>query len=213
MRYPDSLSDSRVRHVRNRLFGLRCIDALVGVRLSPEPLHSSPIVASTINGVLIMTAGILFLGIALAAFAMMGILHKVGDRLRCQPVVVAAITMSSGAAIAAVRASIDKNVTVPGVPWTVLALAIPFGLCAVAALSLFQEGVKHGSIATSWLLLNLSVVIPTGGSILLFGETLSLRTAIALVLIVAAVVCIWWDMKQIELKRSVTSDMPSTEGR
>src|SRR4051812_21408913 len=104
-----------------------------------------------------MTTGIAYLMLALFSFALMGVLHKLGDRVRANPVWVAALTMGLACAMMAMWSA-----TVAGfaaVPRPVLWIALPFGLSAALAVWTFQRAVRHGRIATSWLLLNLSVAI------------------------------------------------------
>ncbi len=144
-----------------------------------------------------MTIGLLFLSLALVGFAAMGVLHKVGDRFRCQPTAVAAVAMSAGVVVAAARAA-SAHDGLTDLPAVVPAVAVPFGLLAAGALWAFQAGVRHGRISTSWLLLNLSVAIPVGLSVALYGEPIDGRRAVALGLIALAVVCVWWDRRAAE---------------
>ena len=99
--------------------------------------------------------------------------------------------MGVASGIAALRSITGAGLTTA--PTSVFLIALPFGLCAAIALWTFQWAVRHGRIATSWLLLNLSVAIPTGLSIGLYGEKLSLTKGIALSLIAVAVVLMWGD--------------------
>ena len=145
-----------------------------------------------------MTTGIVYLMLALFSFSLMGVLHKLGDRVRANPVWVAALTMALACIMAATRSATGAGFT--AVPRPVFWIALPFGLFAALALWTFQGAVRHGRIATSWLLLNLSVAIPTGLSIGLYSESISRTKAVALALILAAVILMWWDR---------TSEVPS----
>ncbi len=108
--------------------------------------------------------------------------------------------MSAGGFTAGIRAAIAEGSAV--MPLIVPLMAVPFGLLAAAALWTFQAGVRHGSISTSWLLLNMSVVVPTGLSVALYGEAVSPKTAAALVLIGAAMVLVWRDRWKSESRLS-----------
>src|SRR5204863_8279445 len=78
--------------------------------------------------------------------------------------------------------------------------ALLCGAIALCALWAFQEGLKHGKIATSWLIMNLSSAIPTVGSILIYKVPINLKKAGILVLIVVAIVMVWRDRPE-ELSR------------
>lgn len=142
-----------------------------------------------------MTAGLGFLVLALAAFAWMGVLHKLGDRLGGHPARITAALFVTSFAVAVVRAVLGPGLTGSANEVSAAGLAVPFGLLAAAAVWTFQAGVRHGRIATSWLLLNLSVALPTGLSIALYGEPVGLNKGIALGLIAASVVLMWWDRR------------------
>ncbi len=154
-----------------------------------------------------MTSGVIFLCLALVSFAGMGVLHKIGDRFHCQPLVVAAITMTTGLVAALVSSLGSEGARDSSFPWTVFGLAVPFGLFAAAAVWTFQAGVKHGPISTSWLLLNLSVAIPTSLSIVLYHEPVTTRKGVALGMIVVAIVLMWWDQVSSEPNRKTQGDV------
>jgi multidrug transporter EmrE-like cation transporter len=67
------------------------------------------------------------------------------------------------------------------------------GTIALCALWAFQEGIKHGKIATGWLIINLSAAIPTVASIVVYQEAVSLKKLGILGLIVIAIVLVWLD--------------------
>jgi hypothetical protein len=96
-----------------------------------------------------MTGGIGFLMLALFSFSLMGIVHKLGDRVGANPVWVASLTMGLASGIAALRSVIGAGLNTA--PTSVFLIALPFGLCAAIALWTFQWAVRHGRIATSWL--------------------------------------------------------------
>jgi EamA domain-containing membrane protein RarD len=79
------------------------------------------------------------------------------------------------------------------VPAKVFILAFVCGIISLCALWTFQEGLKHGKIATSWLIINLSAAIPTVGSILVYHESINLKKIGILGLIVVAIVLVWLD--------------------
>ena len=79
------------------------------------------------------------------------------------------------------------------VPVKVFCLAFVCGSIALCAFWAFQEGLKHGKIATSWLIINLSAAIPTVGSVLIYHEPINLKKIGILGLIFIAIVLVWLD--------------------
>ena len=65
------------------------------------------------------------------------------------------------------------------------------GLFSSLAILSFQHGVRFGRISTSWLVINLSTILPTLLSILLYNETVSPRRAAGLVSAVVALLILW----------------------
>jgi EamA domain-containing membrane protein RarD len=127
---------------------------------------------------------------SLFSYGVLGACHKLAERKHCRPQPLAAMLMLAGC--------LGMNVFVlPGkgyaVPAQVFYLAFICGSIALCALWVFQEGLKHGKIATSWLIINLSAAIPTVGSILIYHEPISLKKISILGLIVVAIVLVWID--------------------
>lgn len=142
-----------------------------------------------------MNPGYWFMLGALLCFAGMGVTHKLGDKLHANPLNIALLTMAAGLAVTLLRSGLSG----PGIrdiPLRVALLAIPFGISAAVALWLFQKGLRHGHIVTSWLIINLSTAIPTVLSIVVYHEALNPRKLFTLVLIAASLVLLWWDRIQ-----------------
>ena len=133
---------------------------------------------------------------ALLCFSGMGVAHKLGDRLHGNPVNIAWLTMVAGFLVTLVRSGLSDS-GLRNIPPRIALLAIPFGIAAAVALWLFQKGLRHGHIVTSWLLINLSTAIPTVLSILVYREPLNPRKLFTLVLIAASLVLLWWDRVRI----------------
>ncbi len=141
-----------------------------------------------------MSSGYSFMIIGLLAFAGMGILHKLGDRLHGHPRHIAVLTMAF-AAVATLARSLITHSSLLSMPKHVALLALPFGICAAVALWLFQSGLRHGHIVTSWLLINLSNGVPTVLSVVVYREPLSLRKSLTLLLVAASLILLWWDRR------------------
>ena len=137
-----------------------------------------------------------YLILALLSFAAMGVLHKLGDRMGGHPARITAVLFAVGLIGAAIRAAAGPGPAGTGAGARAIALAAPFGIASAAAVWSFQAGVRHGRIATSWLILNLSVALPTGLSILLYREPVGARKGVALLLIAASMALMWRDRRR-----------------
>jgi drug/metabolite transporter (DMT)-like permease len=78
-------------------------------------------------------------------------------------------------------------------PLSAFYVAITCGCVALCALWAFQEGIKRGKIATSWLIINLSSIIPAIGSIFIYHEAINLKKIAIVGLIFIAIVLVWKD--------------------
>jgi uncharacterized membrane protein len=140
-----------------------------------------------------------FLIIAVASFGMLGVTHKIADHRGCRPeginfilFLVAAITMLI---VSSWRMGLAKVFDVPTIAW---ATALICGFLAATAILSFQHGVRFGKISTSWLVINLSMALPTVLSILIYHEAVSLRRGLGLVLTVVALTILWLERKREE---------------
>jgi drug/metabolite transporter (DMT)-like permease len=159
-----------------------------------------------------MTPGYGYMIAALLCFAGMGVTHKMGDRLKCNPLNIALVTMVSACVLTLIRATVGAPGWFVNIPYRAALLAVPFGVSAAVALWLFQKGLRHGHIVTSWLLINLSTAIPTVLSIALYHEPLSMRKTLTLVLIVASLLLLWWDRKSSQRTEITTPAATVTGG-
>lgn len=153
-----------------------------------------------------MNSGYLFMIAGLLSFSTLGVFHKIADVKHCRPAAVNALiyTWSLLFALGVVMLFQGRS---PAAPVSVVAIAIPFGIFASIAILAFQAGIRHGDIATSWLAINLSSGIPTVASILLYGESLTTRKTIALLLIPVSMALLWMDKRRKEQAQiAATSD-------
>jgi drug/metabolite transporter (DMT)-like permease len=133
----------------------------------------------------------LYLLLGVVSFGILGVLHKVSDHRGCRPEGVNLI-LFFGAAVSMLGISLWRTGTnvmhVPAIAW---ATAITCGFLASVAILTFQHGIRFGRISTSWLLINLSLAVPTALSILIYHESVSLRRGLGLLLAVTALVILW----------------------
>jgi len=141
-----------------------------------------------------MNVGYFEMFLALACFGSMGALNKLSDVKQCRPTAVIPLVFLSGTLILGMPLVLLRQ-NVHEFPSTVVWIALPFGACSAIAGLAFLAGLKYGKITTSWLVINLSAIVPTIGSILLYREKLNLTKTIALVLIMVAVVLLWVDKR------------------
>lgn len=146
-----------------------------------------------------MTLGLVYAALALCSFGALGVFHKMADVERCRPAAVSFLLyVWSLVFLAAIVLFVrGEGLAAPGM---VLAVAMPFGVSAAIAILALQSALPYGSIATSWLAINLSAGIPTVASILIYDEPVSVTKSVALVLIVLSMLLLWKD-KQIEEQR------------
>jgi drug/metabolite transporter (DMT)-like permease len=140
-----------------------------------------------------MTTSYLFVVLGLLSFAAMGIIHKIGDRFQAQPLPIALYALISAGLLSGLRVLGTHAVYTGFLPHHLLLVALPFGGAAGLALWFFQKGLRYGSIATSWLMINLSAGIPTVLSVLFYREAIGWRKALVLVLILLSLLLLWWD--------------------
>jgi len=146
--------------------------------------------------------GHLYLILAVASFGCLGVLHKVADHRQCRPQAINAVLfLAAGSVLAAITTFKLGAAAWTQVPMPAWWVATACGLCASIAILNFQHGVRHGRISTSWLIVNLSTIVPTILSILIYRETVSLRRGIALGLALVALVLLWIDRRKEEAAR------------
>jgi drug/metabolite transporter (DMT)-like permease len=143
-----------------------------------------------------MTLGLIYAALALAGFGTLGVLHKMADVLRCRPAAVSFLLYCWSLAflLGIVLVWRGESLASPGM---VVGIALPFGVSASIAILALQSALPYGSIATSWLAINLSAGIPTVASILVYREPVNLKKGLALALIVLSIGLLWKD-KQLE---------------
>jgi EamA domain-containing membrane protein RarD len=147
-----------------------------------------------------MGTGQLYMLLGLLSFSMLGVLHKVADVKQGRPPAINAL-LAVSSLVFVLAFVLFGTAGGPVVPRPVALIAIPFGISASVAILAFQAGVKHGSIATSWLAINLSAGIPTVASILIYDEPVGTGKALALALIPVSMFLLWQDKKQQERGR------------
>lgn len=128
---------------------------------------------------------------SLFSYGALGVCHKLAERKHCRTQPLAAMLLLSASIGMSVFVFVGtQRYTIPARGFY---LAIICGAIALCALLALQEALKHGKIATSWLIINLSSAIPTIGSILVYHEPISLKKIFILGLIAVSIVLVWMD--------------------
>jgi len=143
-----------------------------------------------------MTEGYFYTLLALVAFSVLGVFHKLADTFRCRPSSVNALLYGWSLVFVAIALAVRRADW--AVPFGVSGLAIPFDISASVAILAFQAGIRHGDIATSWLAINLSSGVPTIASIVVYHEPVGWKRAIALCLIPVSMALLWKDKRDAE---------------
>jgi EamA domain-containing membrane protein RarD len=148
---------------------------------------------------------------SLFSYGVLGVCHKLAERKRCRPQPLSAMLMLGGCLGMNFFLLSGRGYVVP---MKVFGLAFVCGSIALSALWAFQEGLKHGKIATSWLIINLSAAIPTVGSIVIYQEPVNWKKIGILGLIAVAIVLVWLDrledLRHVERARTAAA-APSLE--
>lgn len=146
---------------------------------------------------------------SLFSYGVLGICHKLAEQKRCRPQPLSAVLMLGGFLGMNVFVLLGAGYAIPP---KALYTALICGTIALCALWAFQEGIKHGKIATSWLIINLSAAIPTVASIVIYQEAVNLKKLGILGLIVVAIVLVWLDrlddLKQLDSAQRSVANLP-----
>jgi drug/metabolite transporter (DMT)-like permease len=133
-----------------------------------------------------------FLLLAVASLGMIGVLHKIADHRRCRPEAINLFIFLGGAVAMSVLSLWRSGLaSIPDIPAAAWITATVCGFLASVAILSFQHGVRYGKISTSWLVINLSMALPTVLSIIVYREAITLRRAIGLLLAVATLIILW----------------------
>jgi EamA domain-containing membrane protein RarD len=141
----------------------------------------------------------------LLSFSMLGVFHKVADVKKCRPAAVNALIYGWSLLFSILTVTLVRGSTLSA-PADVIWTGMPFGVSASIAILAFQAGIRHGDIATSWLAINLSSGIPTVASILIYGEPLTTRKTIALLMIPVSMSLLWVDKRRADRARIAASE-------
>ncbi len=145
---------------------------------------------------------------ALFSLSGLGICHKVADFKGCRPSAISVMLFFWAAAVLwglTLFKTLRMNVGLfPPFTLPAVAVAVLCGACAGIAILTFQIGIRYGRISTSWLVINLSTIVPAILSLIIYEEWragIKWQQIAGLVLVLCSVVLLWRD-KAVEIARS-----------
>lgn len=151
-----------------------------------------------------MNSGYPFLLLALLGYSMLGIFHKVADYKGCRARPITLLLFFWGGLLTSIYVFLQPSSG--SLPPIVPVMALVAGTFASFAVLSFQAGLRYGKIATSWLLINLSMAVPAILSVVGYQETVTTAKALAVILIFSSMFLLWRDKR---LDTEETSDADS----
>lgn len=145
----------------------------------------------------------LYLLLAVGSLGLLGVLHKVADHQRARPEA-ANLFLFLGATILMSLYNFQRGelTEIPSLPALAWIVAVVCGVLTSLAILNFQRGIRFGKISTSWLVINLSTVLPTILSIMIYHEVVSLRRALGLMLAGVAIGLLWYERRLDDAKEA-----------
>jgi drug/metabolite transporter (DMT)-like permease len=141
-----------------------------------------------------MVTAYLYLFLSILFYGLMGVVSKISEVKKCNP------TASSGMlflwAAALIFAYLLTFESAPFfAPMMVPGVALPFGLIAGIAFVALLLAIEYGKIATSWLVVSLSPIVPSIASVIIYHESLKARKIFSLLLISVSLFFLYGDKR------------------
>ena len=137
-----------------------------------------------------MNIGLLFCFLSMIAFGLLGASSKAAERRKCDANALC-VTLFAWATLAMLARAVAGGVGL-ALPAKAAAVAVACGICGAAAYYAFQSSIRMGKLSTAWLMMNLSAAVPALASVAVYGERLSVLKVLALALVVAAVLLLYF---------------------
>lgn len=136
---------------------------------------------------------------ALVCYGMLGVFAKVADNQGCRPRPLYMLLFFWACLLVCGFVLFSQHGDF-NIPLKVYWIALPFGILAAVAGLAFQTGIHYGKISTSWLIINLSAIVPAVLSIVIYHERLTLKIVVVLLLTGLSIYLLWQDKKVEEQK-------------
>ncbi|MDO8684218.1 MAG: hypothetical protein Q7N50_12125 [Armatimonadota bacterium] len=132
-----------------------------------------------------------YLASAIVWLTALGINYKLSDRLGCNKRQVNLFMFLAGAVVTLIWGYITAGL----IPIkTVVIIGITLGVITFFSVAAFREAIARGRISTSWTILQLSLVVPVIGSVLIWEEVPHIRHYAGFALTALAIVLLGIDM-------------------
>ena len=148
-----------------------------------------------------MSGAYVFLLLALLSLSGLGICHKVADFRHCKASAISAMLFGCAATVMRsytllYKVAAAKVSLFPPFTGKAVLIAIVCGAAAGLAILSFQVGVRYGRISTSWLVINLSTIVPALLSLIVYREWklgFKWQQLAGLILVLVSIVMLWLD--------------------
>jgi drug/metabolite transporter (DMT)-like permease len=138
--------------------------------------------------------GYLFLFVSIFSMGLMGVVSKFSEVKKCNPMASSSMLFLWAAILIFLRLLLIEG-KLPRVPGFILALALPFGVIAGIAFVTFLFAIEYGQVATSWLVVSFSPIVPALASVLVYRESLQKQKGFSLLVIGVSLILLYLDKK------------------
>jgi drug/metabolite transporter (DMT)-like permease len=165
--------------------------------------------------------GYICLFLALFSAAGLGICHKVSDLRKCRPSAINVMLFFWASLLfwgytLGFKVLVQHEDPFPAFGTQAVLVAVGCGICACFGILTFQIGVRYGRISTSWLIVNLSTLVPAVLSLVIYQEwkeRIRWQQPAALLLVITSVFLLWRDkVSETEKASQSQSDTPQRAG-
>lgn len=139
--------------------------------------------------------GYLFAVLAMLSFGALGLLSKLADSRGCSPIATTFSLFAAAIVFLGVYITAFRQYGFAARS-SVIGIGILFGAIAMLASWVFLYGLRFGKITTSWVIINLSSLVPAIASTLIYGEAMTGRKLFLLALAITAILFLWKDMQE-----------------
>jgi len=139
--------------------------------------------------------GYIYLLLAVACSAMLGVTYKLTDRHKCDKPLVNFFLFFTAAVVAGIMLPFAHSRVTSAFT---AGLAVALGLFGFINVSVFRYAVGKGKISTSWTIANLSLIIPVAASIIFWHEIPTIKHLLGLLMVIGAILLIGKDIRSVE---------------
>jgi len=157
-----------------------------------------------------MTSGYLFAILGLSSFSVLGLLSKFSETKACRPGPTTALMYVWPTVLVSAFAAFFQDAGFR-VPLTIPYVAVPFGACGALASLTFLASLRYGKISSSWLIINLSALLPAVLSVVIYKERVGARKGFAVLLAIVALGLVYKDRQLEQAQRKGSEESGSKQ--